>query len=428
MDEAHQTSVALLTGGGDKPYVLGLATSLVSKGIVVDLIGSDEVDCPELRHDARVNFLNLRGDQSPDASMISKVFRVLRYYVKLIRYAASAKPKIFHILWNNKIELFDRTLLMVYYKLLRKKIVLTVHNVNAGKRDFNDTYLNRLTLRIQYRLADHVFVHTKKMKSEITERFSIKASSVTVIPFGINNAVPNTILAPRDAKRRLGLREGEKAILFFGNIVPYKGLQYLITAFHQLLARDNICRLIIAGRPKDEEKYWTTIRQTINEDVQNGRVILKAAYIPDDQVELYFKAADVLVLPYRHIYESGVLFLSYSFGLPVLASDVGSLKDEIIEGETGFVFRSEDPADLANAAERYFASDLYENLDGRRQAILRYAAERHSWDTVSCISINVYGGLLQTDFPTVSSESNTHHAPLENDSSQELHFQSRVSR
>ena len=76
--------------------------------------------------------------------------------------------------------------------------------------------------------------------------------------------------------------------------------------------------------------------------------MLRAEYIPDDETELYFKAADVLVLPYRHIYQSGVLFLGYSFGLPVLAADVGALKEEIVEGKTGFVFKPEDSVDLAS--------------------------------------------------------------------------------
>ena len=116
--------------------------------------------------------------------------------------------------------------------------------------------------------------------------------------------------------------------------------------------------------------------------MRDGRVLLKAEHIPDDDTELYFKAADVLVLPYRHIYQSGVLFLSYSFGLPVLASDLDALKDQIIEGETGFVFRSEDPVDLAATIERYFASDLFANLKVRRQAIQAIAAERHSWEVV----------------------------------------------
>ena len=77
--------------------------------------------------------------------------------------------------------------------------------------------------------------------------------------------------------------------------------------------------------------------------MQRGEYCFGAEFIPDEETEIYFKAADVLVLPYRHIYQSGVLFLGYSFGLPVLAADVGSLKDEIVEGKTGFVFRPEDP-------------------------------------------------------------------------------------
>ena len=100
-------------------------------------------------------------------------------------------------------------------------------------------------------------------------------------------------------------------------------------------------------------------------------MLLRAEFIPDDETETYFKAADVLVLPYRHIYQSGVLFLGHSFGLPVLAADVGSLKDDIVEGKTGFVFRPEDPDDLARVIEQYFASDLYADLNNRRKEIRR---------------------------------------------------------
>jgi D-inositol-3-phosphate glycosyltransferase len=395
-------AVALLTGGADKPYAFGLATALLAKGAALDLIGNDDLNCPEFHGKPGVNFLNLRGDQQPDASLLRKAFRVAVYYARLIRYAARAKPEIFHILWNNRFESIDRTLLMLYYKWMGKMIVLTAHNVNAGRRDCNDTLLNRLTLRFQYRLADHIFVHTEKMKSELMTEFELKGHGVTVIPFGINNAVPNTRLTPGDAKQRLGIREGEKAILFFGNIAPYKGLEYLIAAFHQILNRRDEYRLIIGGRPKNREKYWVALREALSEDVRRGRVLLKADFIPDDETEVYFKAADVLVLPYRHIYQSGILFLGYSFGLPVLAADVGPLKDEIVEGKTGFIFRPEDPVDLARAIELYFGSDLYANLNSRRQGIRDYATKLHSWDVVGQITMNVYAGLLRLPFPGAS--------------------------
>jgi glycosyltransferase involved in cell wall biosynthesis len=284
---------------------------------------------------------------------------------------------------------------MLYYKALGKKIVLTLHNVNKGKRDSNDWFLNRLTLKTQYRLADHIFVHTEQMRSDVIGEFSVRPDRVGVIPFGINNAVPNTSLSQAEARRKLGIRDGEKTILFFGNIAPYKGLQYLIAAFERFLSGRHDLRLIIAGWPKNCENYWRPIREAIQPYLRDGRIILKAEYVPDNETEIYFKAADVLALPYRYIYQSGVLFLGYSFGLPVLAADVGSLKQEIIEGETGFVFRSEDPSELAKCINCYFESDLYAGLSGRREKIKEFARQRHSWETAGEITMSTYARLLE---------------------------------
>jgi|SRR5579872_1776816 len=387
--------VTLLTGGADAHYAFGLATALAGSGAGIDLIGGDEHDFPEFHGHPRVRFLNLRGDQRPDAGFLRKVFRVLAYYVRLIRYAAAAKPRIFHILWNNKFQTFDRTLLTLYYKWLGKKIVLTAHNVNAGVRDANDSALNRLTLRIQYRLADHIFVHTEKMKKELMDLAALTADRITVIPYGINNAVPNTSLTTEQARQRLEIRKGQKVLLFYGHIAPYKGLDYLIAAFRHVAARDERHRLIIAGAPKNCPKYWELIEQGLREDVEAGRVVLHNRFIPDEETEVYFKAADVCVLPYRHIFQSGVLFMGHSFGLPVLAADVGSLREDVIEGENGLLFKPEDPDELAKAIERYFGSELYTSLASRRQQIKAAAEERHSWDLVAQLTTSVYAGLLQ---------------------------------
>src|SRR5947207_2785972 len=257
----------------------------------------------------KLNFLNLRGSQREDVSFPRKVWRVLIFYARLIRYAATAKPVIFHILWNNKFELFDRTLLMLYYRALGKKTVLTVHNVNARKRDSRDSALNRFTLRVQYRLSDHIFVHTEQMKRELIEEFGAQEQRVSVIPFGINNAVRNTSLTENDARRRLNIVDGKKTILFFGNITPYKGLEFLIAAFEQILARCEDYHLVIAGRPKNSESYWSTIQEAVQEQVRAGRVLMRAEFIPDDETEVYFKAADYQVFTYVQIYQRGVLLL-----------------------------------------------------------------------------------------------------------------------
>jgi glycosyltransferase involved in cell wall biosynthesis len=285
-------------------------------------------------------------------------------------------------------------LLTLYYKLLGKKIVLTVHNVNANVRDSRDSALNRRTLRFQYQHADHIFVHTQEMKAELSKEYRVSESRVTVIPFGINNSVPNTSLSPDQAKEKLGLRKDEKAILFFGNIAPYKGLEYLVSAYQAIAARRSDFKLIIAGRPKGFEKYWADLHETIRADVQRGKILLRKEYIPDEETEVFFKAADVLALPYRYIYQSGVLFLGYSFGLPVLAADVGSLKEEVVEGETGFVFKPEAPVDLARAIETYFSSNLFSDLNARRLKIRDYAMKRNSWTAVGQSTLRVYAKIL----------------------------------
>jgi D-inositol-3-phosphate glycosyltransferase len=386
--------VALLTGGGDKPYALGLAAALTAEGVLVDFIGSDDLSVPDLLNNPRLTFLNLRGDLRPDVSAMAKALRVLKYYAKLVIYATTAKPKLFHILWNNKLEFFDRTVLMLYYKLLGKKLLFTAHNVNIRKRDSNDTWLNRLSLKIQYKLSNHIFVHTEKMKSELASEFCIPETRVSVIPFGINNTVPNTGLTTIEAKRLLGLSQSNKALLFFGNIVPYKGLEYLVAAFTELLKKDGSYRLLIVGKPKGPEGYWIQIHRAIADSRIRDRITERIEYIPDEETELYFKAADVLVLPYTRVFQSGVLFLGYSFGLPVITADVGALKEEIIEGETGFVFKPQDASDLATALRRYFESDLFHNLEKRRGEIKAYANERYSWDKVAAITTAVYSKLL----------------------------------
>ncbi len=386
---------ALLTGGGDRPYALGLATALLSKGVGLDFIGSDNLDSPELRAQPDLQFLNLRGSQRRDVSLFTKVSRVLTYYARLLRYTAVATPNIFHILWDNKFPFFDRTLLMLYYKLLGKRIVVTAHNVNVGKRDSNDSLLNRLTLRAHYHLADHIFVHTDSMKNELARDFGVRVELITVIPIGVNNCVPETAVTPAQAKRRLGIKDNERTILFFGYIVPYKGLDFLIEAFRSVVAKNADYRLIIAGNPKPEaEKYWDDVRRMIRGHSLQQRLIERIEFIPDAETELYFKAADVLTLPYTYIYQSGILFLAYRFGLPVIATDVGALKDDIMVGRTGFLCRPRDPVDLARAIEIYFASDLFKNLDTRRQEIRDYANSRHSWEVVSDATRSVYANLL----------------------------------
>jgi D-inositol-3-phosphate glycosyltransferase len=385
--------IGLLTGGQDRHYAVGLGTALSAQDLALDVIGSDEVDGPEFHGNPQVRFRNLHGGQQ-NASLTGRISRVLIFYARLFQYTLTAKPRIFHILWNNKIPIFDRTLLMLFYKLAGKKVVLTAHNVNAGRRDKKDSWLNRATLSCQYKLTDHVFVHTKKMKDELVGEFNLEGNKVTVIPYGINNAVPFSELTQQEARRKLGLRNDEKVILYFGAIKVYKGLENLVAAFQQIAARGDY-RLIIAGeRKKGYEEYWRTIQQMIERDPSREKVLQKIEFIPDPETEIYFKSADVTVLPYTEIFQSGILFLAYAYGLPVIATDVGSFSEDIVEGATGFICKPRDPDDLVTTIQRYFESDLYRELENRRQEIRDYTLSRHSWNTVANVTRDVYSKLI----------------------------------
>ena len=393
--------IGLLTGCKDRPYVFGLTTALASQGVSADIIGSDDLDCPEMRAAASLRFLNFYSGYNPEASLAARVLKVLAYYALLIRYAACSSPKILHILWNNKFEYFDRTLLMLYYRALGKRITFTAHNVNQAERDATDSLLNRVTLKIQYRLCDHIFVHTEKMKEELCAQFTVSEEKVSVIKFPINNSLCDTELTSAQAKRRLELGSGEKAILFFGRIRPYKGIEYLLDAFRMLSEKENASyRLIIAGEAiKGCEQYLQEIQRSAAGDFAQDRIIWRTQFIPDDDVELYLKAADVLVLPYKEIFQSGVLFLAYAFGLPVVATDVGSFREEIVEGSTGFLCKPGDSAEMARAIETYFESGLFKNLGDLRKEIKEYANENHSWHAVAKLTCGVYAKLLEENAP-----------------------------
>jgi glycosyltransferase involved in cell wall biosynthesis len=233
------------------------------------------------------------------------------------------------------------------------------------------------------------------MKTELLQDFGVPERAVTVLRHPINNAFPDTDLTPAQAKRRLGVNDDERTILFFGRIRPYKGIENLLAAFQLLPISQSNYRLIIAGEPKKgSEDYLDEIRRTIGREFSRGEITLNFQFIPDEEMELYLKAADVLILPYKDIFQSGVLFLAYSFGLPVVATDVGSFREEIVEGSTGFLCRPGDTADLAKAIETYFASDLYKNLRTRRQEIKEYARVQHSWDAVGQLTRDVYASML----------------------------------
>jgi glycosyltransferase involved in cell wall biosynthesis len=388
--------VALFTGGIDRHYACAIAKALASSGLALDVVGNTEMDLCGMRSLGNVRLFALYAMPRPGRSPVLKLLSFVAVYFRLICYAATSSPHTFHILWHYKFSYFDRTLLLLYYKFLGKKLVFTAHNINAAERDGVDSLLNRLTLRIQYHLVDHVFVHTEDMKNQLARSFCIRQEKVTVIPFGVGDMVPQTRLTPAEAKQRLGLRDFHRTILFFGRIVGYKGLDLLVDAFGRVAPHDRNYRLIIAGEPiKESSQHWRDVHKTIESSPMREQVVQEIRYIADEEMETYLKAADVLVLPYKQIFQSGVLFMSHNFGLPVIATDVGTFRDDIIEGTNGYLCRPNDPEDLAKRIEEFFSSDLYRNLNERRAGIQSSVRTGHSWSVVARITGDIYARISQ---------------------------------
>ncbi len=176
---------------------------------------------------------------------------------------------------------------------------------------------------------------------------------------------------PRDeAERRLALPAGRRTLLFFGLIREYKGLDILLQAFDLL---DGRYQLVIAGEPYGSfDKY----RKLIDGGRAPADVHVFPDYIRDGEVKDFFSAADLTVLPYRSATQSGISSVSAHFGVPMVVTDVGGLRETVGERNTGIVCESGTPACIAAAISRYFDEpDLQEAL----RAGITAEKERLSW-------------------------------------------------
>jgi glycosyltransferase involved in cell wall biosynthesis len=155
-----------------------------------------------------------------------------------------------------------------------------------------------------------------------------------------------------DACEKLGIDPQKKTLLFFGFIRDYKGLDLLIDAFGGL---DESYQLIIAGESYGSfDGYEKQIQSNKNKD----RIINHVKYIADDEVPLYFSAADVCVLPYKSATQSGITSIAYHFDLPMLATRVGGLDEMVLDNETGIVIPKPTVEDIKLQIEKFFSSDI----------------------------------------------------------------------
>jgi len=237
---------------------------------------------------------------------------------------------------------------LVYFSIMflirlftKTKILLICHNVLPHEARFIDKLLTKLVfLNVNY-----FIVHSK---DDFTKLKILKKNTNAKLGFHPIYDMFNT--KKFDIKKiRKELELKNKVILFFGFIREYKGLKYLIKSLPRILKKINL-DLLIVGEFWEKEEYVNLI-QKLNLQ-KNIKIVDK--YVPNEEVGKYFNIADVVVLPYESATQSGVVQVAYGFNKPVITTDVGGLKDSVLNNKTGFIIKPKDSIELAEAIIKFY--------------------------------------------------------------------------
>ena len=247
--------------------------------------------------------------------------------------------------WNPFFGLAFGTITNLLGLVSRARICFLCHNVLPHEGSLFDRWLTGYA----FRRATHFVVHSEQDKANLLALAPGAAVTKTRHPsyavFGAQDVCDKAA-----ARRRLGLRADRPTLLFFGLIRPYKGLEYLLRAM-PLVAREVDCLLLVVGEFYEPKERYTRLI----EDLRLGeRVELVDRYVKNEEVSLYFRSADVVVLPYVDATQSGVVQIAFGLEVPVITTDVGGLPEIVADGCTGFVVPSRSPEQLAGAIGRFY--------------------------------------------------------------------------
>ena len=246
------------------------------------------------------------------------------------------------------------------------RVLFLCHNVLPHERSHLDAALVRLGLGA----ADAFLVQSAGDLETLAKLYPSRPRAHTPHPAYTFFARGTT----DRGRSRAVLQLDGPVVLFFGLVRAYKGLDVLLHAVAQARERVPIT-LVVAGEFYEERKpYDELVRRLGLEDA----VRIHDRYIPNEDVEMYFRAADLVVLPYRSATQSGIAQIALGFEIPVIVTRTGGLPEVIREGETGFVVPPENPAALATALADFFIQDRVARL----RPHLRDAADAFSWATM----------------------------------------------
>lgn len=363
-----QHEIVVVSHGFQTNYERGFINGLASNVKRVTLISSDKTDINGLR--SNVSAINLRGSQSELRCYFMKLANIFKYHVKLLKKIIISRGCNVHVIGMIEPVFFLGVVEGCLLRLLAGKYILTVHNVLPHS---GCSKIKKYFYRLAYHAAHFLIVHTEQMAKELACEFSIPRQRLVVMEHGIE---PFYV---KDGEKRYS-SDGRVRILFFGRISDYKGLDILLDALEPLKGRFT---LNIVGRCL-YDKERVPLLSRINEHSAKEDIVWRDEYIHEDEVSVIFEETDLLVLPYRHIYQSGVLFQSLRYGVPIVASDVGALK-QYISPDVGLVFEKNNVHDLTTKI-CYMLDNLH--LYSRRN--IQQYAKRFEWDAVSARIIALY--------------------------------------
>jgi glycosyltransferase involved in cell wall biosynthesis len=254
-------------------------------------------------------------------------------------------------------------------------VVFTAHVVTPHERSTLQDAVHRWT----HRLSRMVIAHSDHDRVRLVAESGVAPRRVVVLPHGEYGFFEEEEAASDRAAAReaLGVGKDDEVALFFGYIREYKGLDVLLAAWPAVAAARPMARLLIAGDPVRLE---APRREQLLALAEGVGAISRFEYVPFSDVSKYFAAADVLALPYRHVSQSGVLFLALALGLPVIATRVGALPEVLEEDESAMLVPPESPAELSAALVQVLSDP---ELRGRLSAGGRRVAARYSWPSIA---------------------------------------------
>lgn len=361
-------------------YDLALCGALAEQGVDVTLLTCDETALPEsLSFPVELAFRGIFG-QTPAWR------RGLRYGLALSRIARRQRNAavVVHVHFFQVLPL-DYAFL-AWMRCRGHRLVITAHDVTP----FDAQSWSLFFIRRIYRLAHRLIVHTQSSRAELLAQEMVAPERVTIIPHGHYLPYIARIPSRPEARQQLNLPPDAPVLLFWGQIKEVKGLDVLLQALPHLTASYPEVRLLIAGKVWKDD--WSRYAALIGELGLENRLDLHLGHIPDDEVATFFAAADLVVLPYRRVYQSGVLLMALSYGKPVVATEIGGLAEVLQHGETGYLAPPDDPERLAKAIAQLLSDPQAAQAMGLRGRQL--VQERYSWSRIARLTRQVYEEVL----------------------------------